>query len=62
MNETDKLKQHEKVTKHVKAVQDMSDQTCIVPKKVACLHLLQSTLKESYSLEQQLVRAEILQA
>ena len=40
----------------------MSDQTCIVPKKDGCLHLSQSTLKESYSLEQQVVRAEILQA
>ena len=62
MNGTDKLKQHEKTTKHVKAVQEMSDQTCIVPKKDGCLHLSQSTLKGSYSLEQQVVRTEILQA
>ena len=62
MNGTDKLKQHEKTTNHVKAVQDMSDQTCIVSKKDGCLHLSQSTLKESYSLEQQVVHAEILQA
>ena len=54
-------KQHEKMTKHVKAVQDMSDQTCIVPKEDGCLHLSQSTLKESHSLEQQVVLAEILQ-
>ena len=40
----------------------MSDQTCIVPKKDGCLHLSQSTLKETDSLEQQVVRAEILQA
>ena len=54
-------KQHEKMTKHVKAVQDMPDQTCIVPKEDGCLHLSQSTLKESHSLEQQVVLAEILQ-
>ena len=51
-----------KTTKHVRAVQDMSDQTSIVHKKDGFLHLSQSTLKQSYSLEQQVVRAEILQA
>ena len=61
MNGTDKLTQYEKTTNHIKVVQDISDQTCIVSKKGGCLHLSQSTLKESYSLKQQVVCAEILQ-
>ena len=61
-NGKEKIKQHEKTSKHIKSLNDSSKQTTLSANPNGSVKLSQSTLQESLTLQQQIAKAEIIQA
>lgn len=60
-NGIDKIKQHEKRNKHITAIKNMPNQ-CSIISVSGSLQLSKSPLQESFNIEQQVAKAEVLQA
>ena len=61
-NGKEKIKQHEKSLKHIKALSDSKKQSTLGVNATGSLKLTQSTLGGQMNLEQQILTAEIIQA